>query len=61
MRRSVDRARRGAWVSWRIGKGAFQALSMKRRSDEGQRDLRHWLMFQSWARMRWRMKGSRVG
>lgn len=58
VRRSVDRAGRGAWVS---GKGAFQALSMKRRSDEGHRDLRYGLMFQREAGMRWRMKGSRVG
>lgn len=48
-------------MSGRVGKGAFQALSMKRGSDEGHGHLRYRLMFQSRARMRWRMKGSRVG
>lgn len=58
--RSVDRAGRGAWVSGWVGKGAFQALSMKRRSDEGHGHLRYWLMFQSGTWRGWRMKGSRV-
>lgn len=55
----MDGARRGAWVSG--SKRAFQALGMKRRSDEGNGDLRHWLMFQGGARRMWRRKLSRVG
>lgn len=63
VRRSVDRAGRGAWVSGRVGKGTSEALSMKRRSDEGHVDLRYWLMFQrgtwrkrrNWNRVRWHL------
>lgn len=61
VRRSVNRAGRGAWVSGVVGKGAFKALSMKRSSDEGHVHLRYWLMFQRGTRKRWRMKGSRMG
>lgn len=60
VRRSVDGAGGGSWVSGRVGKGAFQALSMKRRSNEGNGDLRHWLMFQTGTRRRQRRKGSGV-
>lgn len=73
MRRSVDRARRGAWMSGRVAERTFQALSVKRRSDEGHVDLWYRLVFQRdmrmrrkmRRRMRWRMrrrmKRSRVG
>lgn len=60
VRRPVDRAGRGAWVSWGVGKGAFKALSMERRSDESHGDWRYRLMIQGWTRRGWRMKGSRV-
>lgn len=61
VRWSVDRARSRAWMSGRIGKGAFEALSMKRGPDEGNRDLRYWLLFQEGTRGRWMRKGSGVG
>lgn len=48
----MDRAGRGAWMSRRIGKWTFQALSMKGRPDEGYGDLGYWLLLQWWARGR---------
>lgn len=57
----MDGAGRGTWVSRRVGKGAFQALSMERRSDEGHRDLRYWLVLHSGTGRRWWMEGSSVG
>lgn len=44
-----------------VGEGAFEALSMERRSDEGHGDLRYRLVFQDRTRRGWRMKRSRVG